>query len=102
MPGKMARLDPRPEFRLSQVPVVVPTSRPSCGKPGKKCEYSRQFGSHSGEMHLRMSADAQPKPNGASTLCFGQRILVFQYIRSRLSYRRGWVDEAERSAGDAI
>ena len=47
MPGKIARSPPRPLFGLAEVPVTVGTSRLSCGKAVKR-EYSRQFGSYSG------------------------------------------------------
>jgi hypothetical protein len=52
MPGKIARSAPRPPFGLPEVTVAFRTSLLSCRKPGKKCQYSRQFGSYLGNPGL--------------------------------------------------
>jgi hypothetical protein len=50
MPGKIARSAPRPSFGPPELLVAIHTSRQSCCKAGKKREYSRQFGSHLGNV----------------------------------------------------
>ena len=82
MPGKMARSDPRPSVRVTEVLVAVSTSRLPCKKAGKTRTLMPVWDS-SGESRLN-SAPALPSLSArASTLSLTRGIVLVKSSMGR-------------------